>query len=136
MGFKLYRNEERPKEALIPVVVPYHAETLLPVEDEAGMEEGTPLVVFFCRPPTTADMDILTSEDGEASERLKVLSEALVVEVEGLEDAQGAPVTKLTSDIIDMMPLWMTTALVQGITKATGLTKGEENFSEPPSVTS
>lgn len=136
MGFKLYRNEERPKEALIPVVVPYHPETLLPVEGDGEMAEGTPMVAFFCRPPTTADMDILTSEEGDTGERLKVLSEALVMDIEGLEDAQGVPVTKLNSETIDMMPLWMTTALVQGITKATGLSKEEENFSEPPSATS
>jgi hypothetical protein len=100
------------------------------------MKEDTPAVVFFCRPPTTADMDILTSDEGGAAERLKVLSEALVMDIEGLESANGTPVTKLDSETIDMMPLWMTTALVQGITKATGLSKEEENFSEPPSGTS
>jgi len=53
-----------------------------------------------------------------------------VVAVEGLEDGDGKPITRLSAEVLDMLPPDMLTGLMEGLQQAVGF-RAPEEVSQP-----
>tara|TARA_Y100000310_G_scaffold167674_1_gene167631 strand:- start:212 stop:610 length:399 start_codon:yes stop_codon:yes gene_type:complete len=131
MGFKVYKKDNYPRHMMTKVTCYY--------EEESGRKaeapgEGIGEIVFYARPALVGDMHLFSS-DTETMDGFRDLLVELVVSADGLEDEDGTPVGKMSAEIIESLPLWMTTFLAQTLSSETAVEEGEESFSEPPSDT-
>ena len=120
MGFKIYKDEW-PTEAL---------------ESITWTSPSGEVVTFWFRPVLVSDMSNyagLSTDD--PTEALKKMATTQIVRVDGLEDADGSPLTKITPDIVSCLPVSMANHVVQGIVATARLGDKEETFSAPPSGT-
>tara|TARA_Y100000310_G_C20508204_1_gene727459 strand:- start:466 stop:867 length:402 start_codon:yes stop_codon:yes gene_type:complete len=133
MGFKVHTKDNFPTGQLTEVKCYYDEVTGAPA-DAPG--DGIGEVIFRSRPILVGDMGLLQDADKDPTYRFKDIARELLVEVEGLEDADGKPIEKMTDEIIESLPIWMVSTIAEALSADANLTEEGETFSEPPSGTS